>query len=181
MLASIILQVERGKRGHTLLGHHQIMRRPIRLGMMKGNRKLVCALHIQRHQGRQMLERKANKIGRKHTHMIALTLGGISFLSFAIIPNYQLLIIPMIGIGIAWGSILAMPYAMLANSIPAKKMGMFMGLFNMSITIPQIVNGVFGGLILKYVFGGDSILSIYMAGILMILGAVSTYFIKDEL
>ena len=127
------------------------------------------------------LPKIANKIGRKHTHMIALTLGGISFLSFAIIPNYQLLIIPMIGIGIAWGSILAMPYAMLANSIPAKKMGMFMGLFNMSITIPQIVNGVFGGLILKYVFGGDSILSIYMAGILMILGAVSTYFIKDEL
>ena len=127
------------------------------------------------------LPKIANKIGRKYTHMIALTVGGLSFLSFAIIPNYQLLIIPMIGIGIAWGSILAMPYAMLANSIPAKKMGMFMGLFNMSITIPQIINGVFGGLILKYVFGGDSILSIYMAGVLMILGAVSTYFINDEL
>ena len=127
------------------------------------------------------LPKIAAKIGRKYTHMIALTLGGLSFLSFAIIPNYQLLVIPMIGIGIACGSILAMPYAMLANSIPAKKMGMFMGLFNMSITIPQIINGVFGGLILKYVFGGDSILSIYMAGVLMILGAVSTLFIKDEL
>ncbi len=127
------------------------------------------------------LPKIADRIGRKYTHIIALTLGGLSFLSFAIIPNYQLLIIPMIGIGIAWGSILAMPYAMLANSIPPKKMGMFMGLFNMSITIPQIVNGVFGGFILKYIFGGDSILSIYMAGVLMILGAVSTLTINDEL
>jgi len=127
------------------------------------------------------LPRIASKIGRKRTHAIALTLGGLSFLSFAIIPNYQLLIIPMIGIGIAWGSILAMPYAMLANSIPAKKMGMFMGLFNMSITIPQIVNGIFGGLILKYAFGDDPIMSIYMAGVLMIFGAASTLLINDKL
>ncbi len=127
------------------------------------------------------LPKVAAIIGRKHTHIIALTLGGLSFLSFAIIPNYQMLIIPMIGIGIAWGSILAMPYAMLANSLPPKQMGMFMGLFNMSITIPQIINGIFGGLILKYIFGGDTILSIYLAGILMIFGAVSTYFIKDKL
>ena len=127
------------------------------------------------------LPKIAAKIGRKNTHIIALLLGGLGFLSFAIIPNYQLLIIPMIGIGIAWGSILAMPYAMLANSLPPKKMGMFMGLFNMSITIPQIINGIFGGLILKYAFGGDPILSIYMAGVLMILGAASTHFINDKL
>lgn len=127
------------------------------------------------------LPKIAEKIGRKNTHIIALTIGGLSFLSFAIIPNYQLLIIPMIGIGIAWGSILAMPYAMLANSLPPKKMGMFMGLFNMSITIPQIVNGIFGGFILKYAFGGDSILSLYMAGVLMIFGAISTFFINDKL
>jgi maltose/moltooligosaccharide transporter len=120
-------------------------------------------------------------IGRKYTHIIALTIGGLSFLSFAIIPNYQLLIIPMIGIGIAWGSILAMPYAMLANSLPPKQMGMFMGLFNMSITIPQIINGIFGGLILKYLFEGNTIYSIYMAGILMIFGAISTFFINDKL
>lgn len=127
------------------------------------------------------LPKLAEKIGRKFTHIIALIIGGVSFLSFAIIPNYQLLIIPMIGIGIAWGSILAMPYAMLANSIPAKKMGMFMGLFNMSITIPQIVNGIFGGLILKYMFNNDPIYSIYMAGILMIFGAISTITINDKL
>ncbi|HRZ42840.1 MAG TPA: MFS transporter [Bacteroidales bacterium] len=120
----------------------------------------------------------AARIGRKRTHALALTLGGISFLSFAVIPTAELLIIPMIGIGIAWGSILAMPYAMLASSIPPKQMGIFMGLFNMSITIPQIVNGIFGGLILKYMLFGNPLNSILMAGVLMLLGAVSTLFVK---
>lgn len=122
----------------------------------------------------------AKRVGRRMTHSIALTIGGLSFLSFFIINDYQLLIIPMIGIGFAWGSILAMPYAMLANSIPADKMGMFMGLFNMSITIPQIVNGVFSGFILKYAFNNDPIYSIMMAGILMILGAISVIFVSDK-
>ncbi len=122
----------------------------------------------------------AKKVGRRLTHSLALTLGGLSFLSFFIITDYHFLVIPMIGIGFAWGSILAMPYAMLANSIPANKMGMFMGLFNMSITIPQIINGIFGGLILEYFFHDDPIYSIMMAGILMLLGAVSVVFVKDK-
>jgi maltose/moltooligosaccharide transporter len=127
------------------------------------------------------LPKVATRIGRRATHASALTIGGISFISFAFIPTPELLIIPMIGIGIAWGSILAMPYAMLANSIPPKQMGIFMGIFNMSITIPQIVNGVFGGLILKYFFNDDPMKSIIMAGVLMILGAASTFFVKDKL
>lgn len=125
------------------------------------------------------LPKVASKIGKKATHALSLVIGGVSFLSFFIIPNYQLLVIPMIGIGIAWGSILAMPYAMLANSIPPKQMGMFMGLFNMSITIPQIVNGIFGGIILQYVFNDDPQLSLLMAGCFMIMGAISTLFVKE--
>jgi maltose/moltooligosaccharide transporter len=74
-----------------------------------------------------------------------------------------------------------MPYAMLANAIPAKQMGVFMGLFNMSITIPQIVNGIFGGIILKYAFNGDPIKSLYMAGVLLLIGGVSTFFVKDKI
>jgi maltose/moltooligosaccharide transporter len=127
-----------------------------------------------------MLPWVAKFITRRLTHLAALVIGGLSFLSFAIIPNPTLLIIPMIGIGIAWASILAMPYAMLANSIPAKKMGIFMGLFNMSITIPQIVNGVFSGLILEYFFHDNPLNSILMAGVLMILGGLSVLFIKDK-
>ncbi len=123
----------------------------------------------------------ASKVGRRATHAIALSIGGLSFLSFAIIPTAQMLWIPMIGIGVAWGSILAMPYAMLASSIPAKKMGVFMGLFNMSITIPQIVNGIFGGIILKYWFNDEPINSIYFAGVCMIIAAGATFFVKDKL
>ncbi len=122
----------------------------------------------------------AKRIGKKYTHSIALCIGGLSFLSFFIIPTAKMLIIPMIGIGIAWGSILAMPYAMLASSIPAKRMGVYMGLFNMSITIPQIISGVFTGLILKYLFHENSMLCIMMAGCSMILGAVFALIIKEK-
>ena len=126
------------------------------------------------------LPKVAKRIGRKATHSLALTIGGISFLSFLIIPNPDLLIYPMIGIGIAWGSILAMPYAMLANAIPAKQMGMFMGLFDMSITIPQIINGIFGGIILENLFHDNALYSIVLAGVFMILAAISTFFVNDK-
>jgi maltose/moltooligosaccharide transporter len=127
-----------------------------------------------------MLPVVAKRLSKKVTHSIALALGGVSFISFLLIGNSHLLIIPMIGIGIAWGSILAMPYAMLANSIPPKQMGVYMGLFNMSITIPQIVSGVFSGLILKYFFGNNPILCIVMAGVSMFLGAIAALFIKEK-
>lgn len=122
----------------------------------------------------------AKRIGKKFTHALALTIGGLSFLSFLIIPSADLLIIPMIGIGIAWGSILAMPYAMLANSIPPKRMGIYMGLFNMSITIPQIISGVFTGLILKYLFNENAMLCIVMAGCSMIIGGVCATLIQEK-
>ncbi len=128
-----------------------------------------------------LLPRIAERIGRKPTHALALALGGLSFLSLAVIPSHEWLWIPMVGIGFAWGSILAMPYAMLANSIPPKQMGVFMGLFNMSITIPQIVNGIFGGLIVRYIFNGDPLKSLYMAGVFMMLGAISTFFVSDKI
>lgn len=122
----------------------------------------------------------AKKIGKKATHAAALILGGLSFLSFSIIPDSTLLILPMIGVGIAWGSILAMPYAMLANTIPAKQMGVFMGLFNMSITIPQIVNGLTGGLILKYLLHNNPLNSILMAGVSMIIAAAFTFMVSEK-
>ncbi len=122
----------------------------------------------------------ARRFSKKITHAIALTIGGLSLLSFLTFTDPVFLIIPMIGIGIAWGSILAMPYAMLASSIPPKKMGVYMGLFNMSITIPQIVSGIVSGLILKYFFADNPILCIVMAGVSMLLGAVSALFIREK-
>lgn len=122
----------------------------------------------------------AKRFSKKVTHALALSIGGISLLSFLIFTDPVFLIIPMIGIGIAWGSILAMPYAMLASSIPPKRMGVYMGLFNMSITIPQIVSGIFSGLILKYFFADNPILCIVMAGVSMFLGAVAALLIKEK-
>jgi maltose/moltooligosaccharide transporter len=122
----------------------------------------------------------AKRIGRKVTHALALAIGGLSYLSFLIIPSATLLIIPMIGIGIAWGSILAMPYAMLASSIPPKRMGVYMGIFNMSITIPQIISGIFTGLILKYLFNENAMLCIVMAGISMVIGGCCSLLIQEK-
>jgi maltose/moltooligosaccharide transporter len=122
----------------------------------------------------------AKRLSKKVTHAMALSIGGISLLSFLVFSDPNYLIIPMIGIGFAWGSILAMPYAMLASSIPPKRMGIYMGLFNMSITIPQIVSGIFSGLILKYFFADNPILCIVMAGASMFLGAISALFIKEN-
>lgn len=123
----------------------------------------------------------AKRLGRRGAHALALGIGGLSFLSFTLFTNDTWLIVPMIGVGIAWGSILAMPYAMLANSIPPKQMGLFMGIFNMSITIPQITNGVFGTLIFKHVYGGNAFNAIIAAGIFMLIGAASTFFVDDKL
>lgn len=128
-----------------------------------------------------MLPVIAKRVGRRHTHAIALTIGGLSFLSFILFKNDTWLILPMVGVGIAWGSILAMPYSILANSIPPKQMGIFMGLFNMSITIPQITNGVFGTLILKHIYGNNPFNAIMGSGVLMLLAAASTFLVEDKL
>ena len=122
----------------------------------------------------------AKRLSKKGTHALALIIGAISLLSFMIIDNADFLILPMIGIGIAWASILAMPYAMLANSIPANRMGMYMGLFNMSITIPQIVSGITTGLILKFWFNDNPILCIVMAGVSFLIAGGLALLIKDD-
>jgi maltose/moltooligosaccharide transporter len=127
-----------------------------------------------------MLPVVAKRFSKKTTHAMALAAGGLSLLSFLVFNDPHMLIIPMIGIGIAWGSILAMPYAMLASSIPPKRMGMYMGLFNMSITIPQIVSGILSGFILKYFFADNPILCIVMAGVSMLLAAASALFIREK-
>lgn len=122
----------------------------------------------------------ALKIGRKTTHTISLIAGGIGLLSIYFIDNPYLLILSMVGVGIAWASILAMPYAMLAGSIPAKKMGVYMGIFNFFICIPQIINSIFGGPIVKYIYGGNPIYAIMMSGVAFILAALLVQRVQDD-
>lgn len=113
----------------------------------------------------------ANKIGKKQTHALALFSGGIGLISMYFIENTALLWIPMVGIGFAWASILAMPYAMLINAIPLKKMGVYMGIFNFFIVLPQIVNGIIGGPVVHSLFGNFAIGYVVAGGVAMIIAA----------
>ena len=92
-----------------------------------------------------LLPSVAKKIGRKTTHAVSLLIGGIGLISFYFAPNKEFLIFSMACVGIAWASILAMPYVILASSIPPGKMGIYMGIFNFFITLPQILNGIVSG------------------------------------
>ena len=122
----------------------------------------------------------ASKIGRRATHAVSLLAGALGFASFFIFKDPNMLIISMIGVGIAWGSILAMPYSILAGSLPAAKMGVYMGIFNFFITIPQICNGLLGGLMVKYLYGGHTIYAMVFSGVCLLIAAISVLAVEDK-
>ena len=122
----------------------------------------------------------AKKFGRKKTHAISLLAGALGLISMYFAPNQNFLIFSMIGVGIAWGSILAMPYAILGGALPAHKIGVYMGIFNLFITIPQILNAILGGILLKYLFDGHAIYAIILGGICFIIAAISVNFVEDK-
>lgn len=122
----------------------------------------------------------AKRIGKNKTHAIALICGGLALISFMFVKDVHWLWISMIGLGFAWASILAMPYAMLIHNLPQHKMGVYMGIFNFFIVIPQILNGIIGGPIVKGFFHNYATDYIVIGGICMLLGAVVVYFIKEE-
>lgn len=144
------------------------------VGIIFGVYNLVSAIYAF------LLPSIAAKLGRKQTHAMSLVIGGIGLISMYFAPDKYWLIGSMIGVGIAWGSILAMPYAILAGSIPLKKMGIYMGLFNFFIVFPQIINAIIGGPIVKNLYGGNPIFAIVMSGVFMILAAFTLRFVKDN-
>jgi maltose/moltooligosaccharide transporter len=121
----------------------------------------------------------AKKIGRKRTHAISLIIGGFGLLSIYIMPNENWLVVSMIGVGIAWASILAMPYAILAGSISAKKMGVYMGIFNLFIVMPQIINALIGGPLVKYAYNNEAIFALVISGFSFLIAAALVYKVKD--
>jgi maltose/moltooligosaccharide transporter len=122
----------------------------------------------------------AAKLGRKLTHAVSLIAGGIGLISIYFIHDPNLLLLSMIGVGMAWASILAMPYAMLAGAIPPQKMGIYMGVFNFFITLPQIINGIVGGPIVKYLYGSQAIYALVMAGVFLLMAAFCVRFVDDK-
>lgn len=122
----------------------------------------------------------AARVGRKRTHAISLALGGVGLLSIYFFPDKQLALISMALVGIAWASILSMPYAILAGAIPAGKMGIYMGIFNFFIVVPQIMNGIFGGPMVKRMFDSQAIYAIILAGICFLVAAAMVNFVEDK-
>lgn len=119
------------------------------------------------------------KMGRKRTHAFSLIVGGIGLLSIYFAPNKEFLIFSMACVGIAWASILAMPYVILSSSIPPGKMGVYMGIFNFFITIPQIINGIVGGPTVKHLYNNQPVYALVMAGVFMLCAAVSVIYVYD--
>lgn len=120
------------------------------------------------------------RINRKMTHMISLLLGGSGFIVMRFIDNPNWLILSFMLIGISWGSILSMPYAMLSSSIDENKMGLYMGLFNMFIVFPQIIAALGGANFLSNLLGDDSINAMTLAGICLIVAGLSNNLITEK-
>ncbi|GAB4301242.1 MAG: MFS transporter [Ignavibacteriaceae bacterium] len=121
----------------------------------------------------------AKLTNRKFVHFISLIAGGLGLASFYVIKNPDLLILSELGIGLAWASILAMPYAILAGSLPAEKMGVYMGIFNFFIVIPQITAASILGFLVKNVFGHEAIYALLLGGGSMVLAGLLVLFVKD--
>lgn len=122
----------------------------------------------------------ANKFGNKIVYAVCLLFGAIGFCCLPLLSNQYALMVPMIGIGIAYAAILSMPYAILSKALNARRTGVFMGIFNFTITIPQIIIGALGGIILKYCFEMNTPMMLVLAGSFMLLAAISVYFVKEK-
>jgi maltose/moltooligosaccharide transporter len=121
----------------------------------------------------------ARATSRRVTHLLCLTAGGLGLISIYFVQSPQLLLLSMIGVGVAWASILSIPYAMLAGALPANKMGYYMGVFNFFIVLPQMVAGVTLGFLTKHVFGGEPVLTLVFGGCAMILSGLLTLRVQD--
>ncbi len=126
-----------------------------------------------------LLPRLAKTMGRKRVHMLSLCVGGLSLISIYFINDPNLLLLSMLGVGLAWSSILTMPYAILAGSLPAAKMGIYMGIFNFFIVIPQIIASGTLGFISRNFLGNQAIYVLIIGGVSMILAGLLVTLVDD--
>jgi maltose/moltooligosaccharide transporter len=122
----------------------------------------------------------AGRLGRKLTHSLCLMCGAIGLISVAFVSNKYMLYGCMTGVGIAWASILSMPYAMLSGVLPENKIGVYMGIFNFFIVLPEIIASLGFGWIMKHVLHNDRLLAVQIGGVLMVLAALICYVLVDE-
>jgi maltose/moltooligosaccharide transporter len=126
-----------------------------------------------------LLPSLAKATSRKTVHTIALLCGGIGLISVYFITSKWLLFASMAGVGIAWASILSMPYVMLSTAVPPERMGVYMGVFNLFIVIPQIVMSLIVPNIFNNVLRGDPRNAVVLGGISLLVAAVSVLIVRD--
>lgn len=122
----------------------------------------------------------ADRTSRKFVHGLSLVIGGISLASISLITDPNMLMLNMVGIGIAWASILCMPYAILAGALPSRKMGFYMGVFNFFIVLPQITAAGILGFFTRWAFDGDTMMSLVLGGLSMIFAGFMVVLVKDQ-
>lgn len=123
----------------------------------------------------------ADKLGRKLTHSLCLLCGAVGLLSVSWVSNPNMLFVSMTGIGIAWASILSMPYAMLSGSLPKDKVGVYMGIFNFFIVLPEIIASVGFGWFMSNVLNNNRMAALQVGALFMIIAALLCYlFIKES-
>jgi maltose/moltooligosaccharide transporter len=118
-------------------------------------------------------------VGRKNAHSLCLACGAIGLLSVVLIHNQYVLLLTMVGVGIAWASTLAIPYAVLAGSLPAQRIGVYMGIFNFFIVTPEILASLFFGSIMNHVLHNNRIAAVVAGGLFMLLAAIAMQRVVD--
>ena len=121
----------------------------------------------------------ARATSRRVTHMLCLTAGGLGLISIYFVHDPKMLLFSMVGVGVAWASILSVPYAMLAGALPGNKMGYYMGVFNFFIVIPQVVAGLILGFFTTHFFHGESVFTLVLGGVSMIISGLLTLRVND--
>lgn len=122
----------------------------------------------------------ATRMGKKFTHMACLIIGGLGLVSMFFITDHIMLLLPMVGVGLAWSSTLTLPYSILAGVLPPDKMGFYMGVFNFFIVIPQIVAASILGFIVNRIFDNHSIYALMVGGISMIIAGLMNFIVNDK-
>jgi maltose/moltooligosaccharide transporter len=126
------------------------------------------------------LPRIAAALGRRLAHSLCLLCGALGLLSVAAIHDKNLLLLSMTGVGIAWASILSMPYAILAGSLPPQKTGVYMGIFNFFIVLPEIAASLGFGWVMQHLLGNNRLTAVVAGGIFMILAAALMALVRDD-
>lgn len=121
----------------------------------------------------------ARRIGKRGAHAVALAMGGFGLIGIFLIRDPQMLWLPMIGVGIAWASIVSMPYAILSSAVPGRKMGVYMGVFNIFIVVPQLVAATLLGLMLNGLFQSQAIWALVVGGVSFFIAAAMSLRVRE--